>query len=102
MRSMWLVWAVFGIVAEFVALATGRVTLSQTWFWVRDALPLPVSLLASAALGALFAWLLSVHWIFSGLDRPGFDILEKVLVVLGLVAGTAGGVVSRRRRNDDR
>lgn len=98
MRNFWLGWALVGLVVELYTVAAGKTTLSATWFWARDLMPLPLALLVSGALGGLFVWLLSVHWIFSGLDRPGFDWLERGLVVIGLVVGAAGAAVSKPRK----
>lgn len=101
MKTIWLSWVLLGLLLEVYALATGTDTLSAVWFWLREALPRTLALGLSAALGSLLVWLLSVHWVFSGLDRPGLDIAEKVLIVLGAVFGLVGGIISRRNRRGD-
>lgn len=98
MRIFWLGLVAVGLVAEAFALITNRDTLSSTWFWLRDLLPVPVALLLSAALGALFLWLLSVHWLFAGVDRPGFDLVERAFVTIGAGIGLVGGFLSYKRR----
>lgn len=75
-------------------------TLSATFWWLRDTLPYGLGHVLSAATAAALTWLLGVHWIWSGLDRPGFDTRERGLLIFGAVLGLVGAVVSRRRKRD--
>lgn len=88
-----------GLAAEVVALATDTTTLSSTWFWIRSSLPTVAAIVLSAILGGVLLWLLSVHWIFSGVDRPGFDTAEKMFVIIGAILGTVGGALSTKSRH---
>lgn len=101
-HAYWLIWFILGFgVPEALGILTRFPTLSETWWWLRDhVLPGWASLLLSAALGAAFLWLVSVHWIFSALDRPGFDRVERLVVAAGALLGLVGAVLARRRRRD--
>lgn len=97
MKQVWLSWAAIGLVLEAYALFVGVDTLSATWRWAQQVLPTWVAVLMSMALGGLFAWLMSVHWLFAGVDRPGLDSIEKLSIIAGLAIGLVGGVVTGRK-----
>ena len=97
----WYVVVTVAIVGEAVAIFTGTETLSSTYKHVRDSLPLPFSVLLSAVLAGLLMWLLSVHWIFSSIDKEGFDFREQAFVIIGVLLGVIGGISARRKLEDD-
>lgn len=98
-NAVWLAWLLFFIVYEAKALIVGGETLSATWAWFRSEMPWPVAVFSSAVLGAVFLWLMSVHWLFDSLDRPGFDAVEKIVVIVGALLGGLGGALAVRKKN---
>lgn len=98
-KAYWLfLFFILFLPYELYTAITGRGdTFSETFWWLRDSLPYWMGVLLSMSVGAVLVWLLSVHWLFSGLDRPGLDIFEKVALFVGLVLGAIGAVISRKR-----
>lgn len=98
----WLLWFAvgFGIPEAYGVFSKDFDTLSATWTWLRDMLPAWAAITASGMLSAALVWLATIHWIWQIWNRPGFDAVEKLVVLVGFVSGVAGAVAVRRRRVD--
>lgn len=94
---LFLVFVMF-LPYEIYTVITGKgETFSEAFWWLRDSLPFWAGVALSALVGSMLLWLLSVHWIFSGLDRPGFDVFEKLALSVGGALGVLGSIISRKK-----
>jgi len=102
MKVFWISWFVVFLVAEAYAVVTGKPTLSNTWLWLIQALPVYVSILVSMATSAALLWLIGPHWVLRAYDSPGFDWAERAVVIIGALLGILGGYQSTRKGKDDK